>query len=439
MHFFAQTFPAMPLFEIGPFFLLLLGLPVLLFGEWLVRRSALLAQSNVPPAIIGGLVVSFLLFAMEHVRPGIIMLHGSTSEASWLWSILPQWDLRQPAPMDVERPLLILFFTCIGFNASWPLARRGGRPLVILLILAIAIALLQAVSGAGVAVLLGETPLLGVMASNVSLMGGFGTAAGFAPEFEKAGLPGAAAIGVAAAAAGVIAGGLFAGLVGGTLIRRKLHVASPGALLPRSGLPAQPCGGLTAEISLLGRSPRHVLLHLFVLAVCMKLGAFLSVWIQRSGVTFPVYMGAMIVAAVIRNAHDFARLKWLNSDYVDGIGSVALMWLLTVVMMDLQLTELARSAVPLIAIVATQIALTMVLAYSVVFRLMGRDYEAATISAGMVGFALGAMSNAMASMRVMVQRFGPAPRAFLIVPIVGAFLVDFANAVITTVALNVLK
>ena len=439
MHFFAQTFPAMPLFEIGPFFLLLLGLPVLLFGEWLVRRSALLAQSNVPPAIIGGLVVSFLLFAMEHVRPGIIMLHGSTSEASWLWSILPQWDLRQSAPMDVERPLLILFFTCIGFNASWPLARRGGRPLVILLILAIAIALLQAVSGAGVAVLLGETPLLGVMASNVSLMGGFGTAAGFAPEFEKAGLPGAAAIGVAAAAAGVIAGGLFAGLVGGTLIRRKLHVASPGTLLPRSGLPAQPCGGLTGEISLLGRSPRHVLLHLFVLAVCMKLGAFLSVWIQRSGVTFPVYMGAMIVAAVIRNAHDFARLKWLNSDYVDGIGSVALMWLLTVVMMDLQLTELARSAVPLIAIVATQIALTMVLAYSVVFRLMGRDYEAATISAGMVGFALGAMSNAMASMRVMVQRFGPAPRAFLIVPIVGAFLVDFANAVITTVALNVLK
>ncbi|HWL16442.1 MAG TPA: sodium/glutamate symporter, partial [Opitutus sp.] len=133
------------------------------------------------------------------------------------------------------------------------------------------------------------------------------------------------------------------------------------------------------------------------------------------------------------------RGSWLSGECADGIGSVALMWLLTVAMMDLQLAELVRSAGPLIVILAAEILLTVWLARSVVFRLMGRDYEAATISAGMIGFALGAMSNAMASMRVMVQRFGPAPRAFLIVPIVGAFLVDFANALITTLALNLLR
>jgi len=424
--------------EIGPFPLLLLGLGVLLVGECLVRRLTLLSRSNIPPAIIGGLLVAVLLLAIGRMQPGLAVLRGDTAASAWLWSILPQWDLRPAAPMDVERPLLILFFTCIGINASWSVARRGGKPLLLLLFLSISIAAIQAVLGALTAAALGENPLLGVMAGNVSLVGGFGTAAGFAPEFEKAGLAGAAAIGVAAAAAGVITGGLLAGLLGSSLIRRLDHHAPAAAALRQTGT-VQAEAGFVAEVRQLSRQPRQTLLHLLVLGACMKFGAFLSVWIQQTGITFPVYMGAMIVAASLRNAHDLLRGSWLSGECADGIGSVALMWLLTVAMMDLQLAELARSAGPLIVILAAEILLTVWLARSVVFRLMGRDYEAATISAGMIGFALGAMSNAMASMRVMVQRFGPAPRAFLIVPIVGAFLVDFANALITTLALNLLR
>ena len=194
--------------------------------------------------------------------------------------------------------------------------------------------------------------------------------------------------------------------------------------------------GIVAEAAGLFRTGGRTLAHLVVLIACMKVGAFLSAFIQRSGVTFPVYMGAMIVALAVRNAHDFFAGQWLQTERIDEIGSVALMWLLAVVMIDLQLTQLAAAALPLLVIVTVQVVLLAALAYWVVYRVMGRDYEAAMMSAGMIGFGLGATSNALATMRVLCARFGPSPRAFLIVPIVGAFLIDFANALLTTSALN---
>jgi glutamate:Na+ symporter, ESS family len=141
----------------------------------------------------------------------------------------------------------------------------------------------------------------------------------------------------------------------------------------------------------------------------------------------------------VRNLHDALNGSWLKTERIDGIGSVALMWLLAVVMIDLQLSQLAHAAVPMIVILTVQVLVLAALAYWLVFWIMGRDYEAAVMSAGMIGFGLGATSNALATMRVLARRFGPAPRAFLIVPIVGAFLIDFANALLTTTALNLLK
>ncbi|ATC63070.1 hypothetical protein CMV30_03355 [Nibricoccus aquaticus] len=425
---------------IGPFALLVLAIPVLLLGEFIFHRVGWLHRANVPAPIIGGLLVAITLAILAQAAPGLVTLQGSTANAVWLWPVLPQWGLGAPSMTDVERPLLILFFTCIGFNASWSVARQGGLPLVILLALSIGLSAVQAATGALTALALGETPLLGLMASNVSLMGGFGTAAGFAPEFEKAGLVGAASIGLTAAVFGVVAGGLVAGWTGGRLVQRKLHRVGEGSvsLQQLESASAEPAGFI-AELKELARSARSVLLHLAALVVCMKLGAFLSVFIQSSGLTFPVYMGSMIVAAILRNAHDLLRGNVLKTERVDAIGSVALMWLLAVVMIDLQLAQLLGSALPLLVILAVQVALMAALAYFVTFRLMGRDYEAAVTSAGMIGYGLGATSNAMATMRVMIRRFGPAPRSMLIVPIVGSFLVDFFNAVLTTTALNVLK
>jgi ESS family glutamate:Na+ symporter len=443
MHLFAQIADAAAssstLF-IGPFALLALAIPVLLLGEFIFHRIGWLHRSNVPPPIIGGLLVAVVLVLLARFTPGFVTLQGSTANPFWLWPVLPQWGLGAPGLTDVERPLLILFFTCVGFNASWSVARKGGLPLVILLLLSIGLSVVQAGSGALTAVALGEHPLLGIMAGNVSLMGGFGTAAGFAPEFEKAGLAGAASIGLAAAAFGVIAGGLVAGGIGGRLVQHKLHRAGKGpAGIQEADAAAVEPSGFMAEVKELAGSAGSALLHLAVLVACMKLGAFLSVFIQRTDLTFPVYMGSMIVAAILRNAHDVLRGTWMKTERVDAIGSVALMWLLAIVMIDLQLTQLLSSALPLLVILSVQVVLIALLAYFVTFRLMGRDYEAATMSAGMIGYGLGATSNAMATMRVMIRRFGPAPRAMLIVPIVGSFLIDFFNAVLTTTALNVLK
>jgi ESS family glutamate:Na+ symporter len=431
--------PALPLaMTVGPFTLLLLAVPVILLGESLARRVAFLQRSNIPPAILGGLLVAVAVLLCGQWLPGALTLRGNTDNAVWLWPVLPQWGFATPRATDVERPLLILFFTCIGLNASWGLAKRGGIPLLIYLGLAAALGIVQAASGVATATALGESPLLGLMASNVSLMGGFGTAAGFAPEFEKAGLAGAATIGIAAAAFGVIAGGLIAGLVAGRLVEKRLG-RTPKTVVHDTTEERPPATGFAAEVVALARAGRSTLLHLGVLIACMKVGAFVSALIQGTGITFPVYMGAMLVALIVRNVHDALRGSWLQIDRTDEIGSVALMWLLAVVMIDLQLTQLAQAALPMLVILTVQVVLLAALAYWVVFRVMGRDYEAAMMSAGMIGFGLGATSNALATMRVCTARFGPAPRAFLIVPIVGAFLIDFANAVLTTTALNVLR
>jgi ESS family glutamate:Na+ symporter len=293
--------------------------------------------------------------------------------------------------------------------------------------------------GAGLARALGENPLLGVLAGTTSLMGGFGTVAGFAPEFTKAGLAGAPVIGVAAAAYGVIAGGIIAGILGGRLIPRHGDPVRDDARAVDSADPAGPRPGFIALVLRLVAMGRPVLLHLAVLLLCMKAGAFLSGLLQARGLTFPVYMGALVVAAITRSMHDSLGGRWLRTDCTDALVAVALTWLLAVVMVNLQLVQLSRAALPLIVLLAVQTVLMVAAARWLVFRLMGRDHEAAVMTAGLVGFGLGATSNALASMRELTARFGPAPRAFLIVPIVGAFLIDFTNALVTTLALNLLR
>jgi ESS family glutamate:Na+ symporter len=428
-----------PWFTVGPFALLLVALPVVLLGETLNRRFARLQRFHVPPAILGGLLVAFALLAIGVARPGLIRLTAETANVAWLWTVLPQWDFSAPRAAGVERPLLILFFTCMGLNASWTLARKGGRPLLVFFAAASLISVLQGALGAVLARALGENPLLGVLAGTTSLMGGFGTVAGFAPEFTKAGLAGAPVIGVAAAAYGVIAGGVLAGVVGGRLLQRCVG-EKPAATGAVQGAPSTVARtGLLGTFSALRGMGAKVLLHLALLLACMKAGAFLSAFLQAKGLTFPVYMGALLVAAIVRNVHDALGGGRLRTDCTDAIGSVALAWLLAVVMINLQLAQLAQAALPLIVILVAQTVLTTALAGWVVFRLMGRDHEAAVMTAGLVGFGLGATSNALASMRELTAQHGPAPRAFLIVPIVGAFLIDFTNALVTTAALNLLR
>jgi len=179
--------------------------------------------------------------------------------------------------------------------------------------------------------------------------------------------------------------------------------------------------------------------HLLLLLVCLKIGAWISYFIQQTGITFPVYMGAILLGVGVRNLLDAAQLSWVDSEIIDTLASVCLGVFLATALMSLNLAELANTALPMLLILTVQVAVVAVYAGWVVFRLMGRDFEAAVMAGGLCGFGLGATPNAMANMKALVETFGPAPRAFLVVPLVGTFLVDSVNALNITFFLNLLK
>jgi glutamate:Na+ symporter, ESS family len=308
----------------------------------------------------------------------------------------------------------------------------------VLLALSTVVAIGQNLIGVPLAKLLGESPLLGLVCGSLTLMGGVGTAAGFAGELEKAGLVGASVIGVAAATLGLVAGGLLGGPLGGWLINSKnlKSEARPNVHL-ESGQTAE--SGFFSDVRALLGYGWVFLAYLVVLVICLKAGAWVSYLIQKTGITFPVYMGAMILGLVIRNLADLFEPRLIRTEIVDTIGSITLAIFLTVVMLSLNLLELASVAGPMLVILTVQVAFMALFTVFVAFPLLGRSFDAAIATAGLVGFGLGATPNAVANMKTLVDRFGPSPRAFLVVPVVGGFLIDLINSINITVFLNVLK
>jgi len=408
---------------------------VLFLGYGIKRAVPLLTRYNLPAPVIGGLLVSLLITAIRR----------------------PDWA---PITFDtaLQAPLMIGFFTTIGFAASLSLLRAGGPQVLRFFLLAVAIAVVQNVVGAGTAQLLGQHPLMGVLAGSVTLTGGPATGLAFAPEFAAAGVAGAATLAVASAMVGIVAGGIMGGPIGTALVeRRKLRhpPASGGAFVPEvaahvveavAGEPA-PSAPAGEDVEAYG-----LLKTLVVILVAMWIGGWISTWIQANvrfpaflpglggrALTLPAYIGAMLVAAIVRNVDDLTGLFGLSQKLIDDLGSVALSLFLALALMSLKLWELAGLAVPLAIILIVQLTVVALVAAFVVFRTMGRDYEAAVMSSGFVGFMLGTTANAMANMEAMAQRFGPAPRAFLVVPMVGAFFIDFANAILITLFVDIYR
>ena len=429
-----MTFSAWWLLAAAP---LVLGL-----GELLVRRVRWLARFDVPVPVVGGFVVALVVLAMNAVTAFPVVIETKTAVRWWTWLVTadPDWR-RSPAPaVAVFLPFSTAFFTCVGLNASWHVARRGSWQLLIFLALASLLGVLQNTLGVAVARAIGTSPYLGLLCGSVTLTGGPSTALGFAPEFEKAGFPAAATVGAASAMFGIVAGSLLGGAVGGTIVRRRaLRKALAEDDAATATKVAEPRQGFFHHVAALARQPVALLVHVGVLLACIKAGAWVSLWLNNAGVTFPVYMGAMLVGIVLRNALDAAGLPVLRNETIERIGAVALGIFLAVAMSSLNLLALRTLAGPMIVILAGQVLLTVLFAFFVTFPIMGRDYDAAVMSAGHVGFGLGITPNAVATMDVVTEKFGPSPRAFLIVTIVGAFLIDLTNALTITVCLNLLK
>ncbi|MBL8293360.1 MAG: hypothetical protein JNN08_16045 [Bryobacterales bacterium] len=360
---------------------------VLLLGQLLQRRIGPLGRTSIPAPVIGG-----LLFALA--------------------------ALFAPTTVDttLRAPLQTVFFTTIGLGASVGLIRRGGRPLVVLWVIATLAAVVQNVAGIGLATMLGVPRELGIIAGALTLTGGPATGLAFSQIFQGRGLVQAPELIIASATFGILAASLVGNPIATLLIRR------------------QPGNGGEREAAVPAAKPVERLLpHLIVLLMLAGAGTALSGVISSAGFILPGYIGAMVLGFLLRPYLN------VNAQTIEVIGSVALAYFLAIALMDLKLAQLASLAAPLLIILAVQVVVTC--AYSVVtaFYLAARDYEAAVTTSGLIGFLLGITPNAVANMDALERKYGPAPQSLLIVTITGGFLIDFSNSLVITVFLNYLR
>ena len=390
----------------------------LLLGRGLFRIFPVLGRLCLPEPVLGGLLLCAVFS-------------------------LAQYFGRTQVTFDttLQAPLMIAFFLSIGWMASWRELRRGGPVVITFLLFCLVALVAQNVIGILLAMAMGESPLLGVLAGSVSLAGGPGTALAFAPAFEEAGLESAAAIGTASALAGIVIGGLMGSPQAARLIAK--FRLKPSAEDLATAMPDNVPVSFEEQVVHPDLAPVHLTSHVQLFIILMALGALLGEWIQGRGITLPVYIGAMLVAAAVRNLRDtgrgpLGRLRVSDSVVVE-LGTIARAYFLVMATMTLKLDQLAGMASVLIIILAVQAVWIFLVASVVVFRFFGRDYEAAVIGAGFTGFMMGTMANAMANLNAITQRFGPAPKAYLVVPLVGACGIDFANSALITFLLAVLR
>lgn len=416
-----------------------LAAPLVLGGEQVVARVAWIRRLSIPASVIGGLVAAIALLLVNGGEEAAVSLASRTAVPAWSWlvTIEPRWAERPE--IGVTLPLMVAFFTCVGLNASWEVLRPGALLVLRLLGLATLLAIVQNVVGLLVAGALGVSPLLGLVCGALTQTGGPGTAVSFSPEIERLGLAGAVNFALAAATFGIVAGGLVGGPVGSWLIRRhrlRTPMAAGPAGADGSGrattAPVRPRAGLLHDARTLWADGRAALAALLVLIVCMKAGAWLTFFLQKAGLFFALQIGAMIVGVVVRNLHDAAGGTWIRTAAVQAWSSLFLGLFITAAMMTINLRDLAATGGPMLVLLLVQVGVAVLFVVFVTYRFMGRDYDAAVMAAGHVGFGLGITANAVANMQSVTARFGVSPKAFLAVPIVGAFLIDFTNGLLVT-------
>jgi len=389
---------------------------VLFAGYGLRRRIAILDRFNIPAPVVGGFL--FAALALVARLTGVLRFEFDTT---------------------LQAPFMIAFFTCIGLGASLGLLRVGGPQVIRFWVLASVLAVIQNGIGVGIALGLGEHPMLGLLAGSITMTGGHGTGAAFGKLLEEQyQFTGAVTVALAAATFGLVSGGLIGSPVGTRLITRLGLKPTPPPMGPGDAGPYDHAA-LDDEIDTEppgeAATAYRLLQVLTIILACMWAGGLLSGWLGRY-VTLPGYIGAMLVAAVVRNVADATGTVRIAPRVVDDLGTIALSLFLAMALMSLKLWELLDLALPMLVILAAQVTFMGAFAYWITFRVMGRDYDAAVMAGGHCGFGLGATPNAVANMGSLVERFGPAPRAFLVLPMVGAFFIDFTNAIIITAYIN---
>jgi len=374
---------------------------VLVIGRRVIERVAFLQKYSIPEPVVGGLIAA-LLIALIHAGGIRISFDGSL----------------QPG-------LMLAFFASIGLGADARMLARGGVALLLFTACVVGMLVMQNVIGVGAAWLLGIDPLIGLIAGSVTMSGGHGTGAAWGQKFaETFGVTAAPGIALAAATFGLMMGGLVGGPVSQRLIERLKARGAPlgvpkAAVLTRDS--AESAGAFT---------PQRLTVTILLIATCMALGTALSRWAENPTFTLPTFVWTLFVGVLIRNSLAMLKLHEIDGEALSFVGAVSLSLFLAMALMSLRLWDLVALALPLLLILALQAFGVALFTTLVTFRVMGANYEAATLVAGQCGFGLGATPTAIANMQAVCERYGCALQAFIIVPVVGAFLIDIANAIV---------
>ena len=386
-----------------------IGALALIVGMVLTRKVGFLQRFCVPSPVSGGIIFSLLTLALYGWCNVEVSFDGTLKDV-----------------------FMLAFFTSVGFQSDLKVIKQGGRLLVIMV-----------------------DPLIGMAAGSISMTGGHGTAGGFASVLDGMGLNGAGTIGMAAATFGLIAGSMIGGPLAERIIRKKL--THEQMQTPDEEVDPAMAGIESDEASPSGRAKRvssneqefqQYAKATYCIVLVMGAGTIMSWLLAKTGVTFPTYFGALILAAIARNTLGFVSYKedgkWvkadklLDMDRIISVGNICLSMFLGMAMISLKLWELQSLALPLILILVAQVAMMDFFVYFVAFRLLGRSYDAAVLCAGICGFGLGATPNAMANMSAVCYKYRYTVKPFLIVPIIGAMFADLINTGMITLFLNIL-
>ncbi|EJL32259.1 sodium/glutamate symporter [Brevibacillus sp. BC25] len=383
-----------------------LAVALLVLGTFLVRKASFLQKFCIPAPVVGGLLFAVIATALK--ATGILQITLDTS---------------------LQSLFMLTFFTTVGLGASFKLIKLGGKLLVIYWIACGFLALAQNVIGVSLASVFGIHPLIGMMAGAVSMEGGHGAAGAFGQTLEDMGIQSALAVGIAAATFGLVAGGLVGGPTVKYLItKHDLKPTETEEVVETVEEKGQPINSNTFFIQVL------------LITFCMALGTYLGeLFSTATGFVLPGYVGAMFVAVIVRNVVDKLNPKAIDMKSINLISDVTLGIFLSMALMSIKLWEVADLALPMLVTVFVQVVFIVLFGIFVLFRLLGKNYDAAVMVAGFTGHGLGATPNAMANMAAVTGRFGPSRKAYLVVPIVGAFLIDvFAMPIIIT-TINLFK
>lgn len=385
---------------------LALSVVVLMLGQFLKQKINFLEKFCIPSPVVGGLIFSVLTCVLY-----------STGVVEFTFD-------------DTLREVcMVFFFTSVGFQANLKVLKNGGKALAIFLGLVIALIFMQNLLAVGVSHLIGLDSLVGLCTGSIPMVGGHGTAGAFGPVLEDFNVQGATTICTAAATFGLVAGSLIGGPIGKRLIEKK-HLLDTI---------------VTEDDSLLieeeKKHERHSNMYaaaVFQLILAVGLGTIISELLTKTGLTFPIYIGAMIVAAIVRNVGEYSGKFDIYMGEINNLGGICLSLFLGIAMITLKLWQLAELALPLMILLGAQLLLIFLYTYFVVFRVMGKDYDAAVLAAGTCGFGMGATPNAMANMQVLCDRYAPSVKAYLLVPLIGSLFADFINSLVITLFINII-